>query len=160
MRVLTLLTALPTAITALSSIAGKSGFHGSPVQHATYESSSTLEMRKQKASDRRTRRAQRGDMLTTDAFVTPASITSSPMNGKSWNHKQTVQPLQPQQTGGRGRSRKRSALYNSLSLYHNKFLRLLTEEYKQEVRHGHCFYLKIRARFAHQKYLSPLLLAL
>lgn len=122
---------LPSAIAALSL---KSGFHGSPVQHATYQATSTLEMRKQKASDRRTRRAQRGeDLLTPDAFATTGSITSSPMNGKTWRHKQTTSMQQPQQSGGRGRARKRSALYNSLSLYHNKFLRLLTEEYKQEV---------------------------
>lgn len=56
------------------------------------------------------------------------------MNGKAWRHKkQTHSMQQPQQAmGGRGRSRKRSALYNSLSLYNNKFLRLLTEEYRQE----------------------------
>jgi hypothetical protein len=37
-------------------------------------------------------------------------------------------------TPGRGRSRKRSTLYNSLAFYHNKFLILLTDEYQAEVR--------------------------
>jgi hypothetical protein len=36
-------------------------------------------------------------------------------------------------TPGRGRSRKRSTLYNSLAFYHNKFLILLTDEYQAEV---------------------------
>ena len=35
-------------------------------------------------------------------------------------------------SGGRGRSRKRSMLYTSLSFYHNKFMQLLQAEYKAE----------------------------
>jgi hypothetical protein len=128
---------IPNGSVALSC---KSSFCGAPIQHAVYHPSSSLEMRKQKASDRRTRRLQRGDILTPDAFATTGSLTSSPMSGKNWKLKQTNDGLQPQPTGGRGRSRKRSALYNSLSLYHNKFLKLLTEEYKQEVRFNSFIY--------------------
>ena len=131
------------------SLSSSSVFHGTPLQQpsATTPSShhggaaSFLEMRKQKASDRRTRRLQRGDIAYIEELVKSTNsyegaVTSSPMSGKSWRHKQThsMQAAGPAPvTGGRGRSRKRSALYNSLSLYHNKFLSLLTEEYKQEV---------------------------
>lgn len=62
------------------------------------------------------------------------TITSSPMDATgSWNFKrQGIEPIR-EKTGGRGRSRKRATLYNSLSSYHNKFLRLLTDEYTHEV---------------------------
>jgi hypothetical protein len=65
-------------------------------------------------------------------------LTSSPM-AKVGGWKQKSAPSKPvvnaslEKTGGRGRSRKRSMLYNSLSAYHNKFLHLLTAEYKAEV---------------------------
>ena len=129
--------------------------HGAVPRNNGGGAATTLEMRKQKASDKRTRRQQRGDVVFSPDNLMTGSITSSPMNGKSWNHKQSSWYQQQQQqqqgptsvlpvpttlttheasTGGRGRSRKRSALYNSLSLYHNKFLSLLTQEYKQEVR--------------------------
>jgi len=60
----------------------------------------------------------------------------------TWKSKElTVRPMSVEteadgtttKTGGRGRSRKRSALYNSLAMYHNHFLELLTQEYKAEV---------------------------
>lgn len=62
------------------------------------------------------------------------TITSSPMDVTGeWNYKKRViQPIR-EKTGGRGRSRKRATLYNSLSSYHNKFLQLLTDEYRHEV---------------------------
>ena len=126
------------------SLSSSSVFHGSPLLQSTpsqqqqqrYHTTSFLEMRKQKASDRRTRRLQRGDIAYAEELAksTVGAVTSSPMAGKAWRHKQTHSMQAPVVTGGRGRSRKRSALYNSLSLYHNKFLSLLTEEYKQEVR--------------------------
>jgi hypothetical protein len=133
-------------------------------------------MRKQKASDRRTRRAQRGEiederMEAVGSLAT--TLTSSPMRAAGpWSLKQkasastismqpSLQQLQqatgaaaaqavygdsaPSNTGtvtptkkrtpGRGRSRKRSTLYNSLAFYHNKFLLLLTDEYQAEVRY-------------------------
>ena len=98
-------------------------------------------MRKQKASDRRTTRRQRGgDELTQERIKERLSerevtITSSPMTKKGdWKLKRQGDVIDPRaKTGGRGRSKKRSLLYNSLSLYHNKFLNYLTAEYKAEV---------------------------
>ncbi|CAB9496919.1 polymerase alpha-associated DNA helicase A [Seminavis robusta] len=114
------------------------GFLGQPVQQAQYHQhpsrnnngGSFLEMRKQKASDKRTRRQQqRGN----DLLLESGTVTQSPMNGKAWRQRQATNNIIPEtKTGGRGRSRKRSALYNSLSLYHNKYLSLLTQEYRQE----------------------------
>lgn len=112
--------------------------------------SNRLTMRKQKASDRRTRRRQRGleDFTDTNEALSAmlaSTFTVSPMKVEgSWKHKTGIagnkgsnrnQFKQPQQhQGGRGRSRKRRALYNSLAFYHNHFLNLLTSEYKAEVR--------------------------
>jgi hypothetical protein len=133
-----LLTLRGDSVHAYSS----SGFLGQPLKLAQStldalqgrNGAASLEMRKQKASDKRTRRQQRGDSVYPEDLLTGA-ITASPMNGKSWSHKQShpSMALPVASSGGRGRSRKRSALYNSLSLYHNKFLSLLTQEYKQEV---------------------------
>lgn len=100
---------------------------------------SSLSMRKQKASDRRTRRLQRGgDELTQDLIRENLrnTITSSPMQlAGAWNLKEGGFPSQIRdKSGGRGRSRKRATLYNSLSTYHNKFFTLLTAEYHAEVR--------------------------
>jgi len=83
---------------------------------------------------------QRGDADPESLMI--GSLTQSPMSGKAWKHKKSILPLSDASSAaantnrGRGRARKRSALYNSLSFYHNKFLSLLTEEYKQEVRTG------------------------
>ena len=92
----------------------------------------TLTMRKQKASDRRTRRMQRGEDVAVD--VSSRTITSSPMAAASWQHKKLA-PTRPRQQSraGRGRARKRSNLYNTLSSYHGHFLSLLTAEYRAEV---------------------------
>lgn len=99
----------------------------------------SLSMRKQKASDRRTRRLQRGGEEVTQDLIRENlrnTITSSPMElTGAWNQKQGGGfPSQMAKTGGRGRSRKRASLYNSLSSYHNKFFTLLTAEYQAEVR--------------------------
>ena len=103
-----------------------------------------LVMRKQKASDRRTRRRQRG-ILTQEEELGPLTVTDSPMKVVGpWRGK-AVQPnavavgapSSAAKSGGRGRSRKRSNLYNGLSFYHNKFLTLLTHEYQVEVSHMH-----------------------
>jgi hypothetical protein len=89
------------------------------------------------------------------------TVADSPMQAAgAWSHKRSLpQPLGARQldsaadlmstrqqgggsaaaaapSGGRGRSRKRSTLYNSLAFYHNKFLTLLTQEYQAEVRFG------------------------
>ena len=142
---------------ALSSIES-STFHGRTLVTETVHRSksascsscnrigSYLVMRKQKASDRRTRRRQRGEELdqqqvesNISVLTKPRTITSSPMAEASWNHKQPLQkcrsqPVRPASTKkGRGRSRKRSALYSLLSFYNNKFLDLLTAEYQVEV---------------------------
>jgi len=145
---------LPPCAVSLS-LSSFSTFHGTPVggwqqlQPATSSARARISsgvaslcMRKQKASDRRTRRLQRGgEELTQDLIreSLQSTITSSPMElVGAWNQKQQQQgggfPSQTQKTGGRGRSRKRATLYNSLSSYHNKFFTLLTAEYQAEVR--------------------------
>jgi hypothetical protein len=97
----------------------------------------SLTMRKQKASDRRTRRMQMGGEQIVQELIRDnlrQTITSSPMDVTGeWKYKKPrVQPIK-EKSGGRGRSRKRATLYNSLSSYHNKFLSLLTDEYRHEV---------------------------
>ena len=118
-----------------------------------------MTMRKQKASDRRTRRMQRGgngegeeqlalqekiqdNMIkakaATTTTTTTTTMTSSPMDSAAWKYKKvrnsfpTPEREQHQKAHGRGRSRKRQTLYNSLASYHTKFLRLLTVEYQAE----------------------------
>lgn len=107
---------------------------GSPQLAITTEhpsSSNTLTMRKQKASDRRTRRMQRGEEVD---GLSSRTMTKSPMALAGWQHKKisTPSPERPRRHG-RGRSRKRSNLYNTLSSYHGNFLNLLTAEYRAEV---------------------------
>jgi hypothetical protein len=112
-------------------------------------SSNLLTMRKQKSSDKRTRRSQRGvdEATTATTAFTTTTITTSPMETAKWKHKKTILASAnnnriPTKTGGRNRARKRSTFYNSLSSYHNHFLELLTAEYKAEVSHvmdGHFF---------------------
>jgi hypothetical protein len=97
----------------------------------------SMTMRKQKASDRRTRRRQRGIELEEERGVQIVTVTESPMKTAGpWRGK-TLQPdiatSVASVSGGRGRSRKRSTLYNSLSSYYNHYLRLLTLEYQVEV---------------------------
>jgi len=125
-----------------------SAFHGNPVKtRMTFSSASTLTMRKQKASDKRTRRRQRFGQDDTSSssggVLTDSSYTQSPMHRQgSWKEKKYVTPS-VEKTAGRGRSRKRSALYQSLAFYHNKFLHLLTQEYQAEVRR--CFATEFHA---------------
>ena len=126
------------------AISSLSRFHGERLQlsnHDSRPSSSFIEMRKQKASDRRTRRMQRGGEELTQERIREnlsrreVTITSSPMTKKGeWKLRRQSNLMDAQiKSGVRGRSRKRSLLYNSLSLYHNKFLSFLTTEYKAEV---------------------------
>ena len=126
---LLLLTSTTWAFSSLQS----SVFHGNQLVTATETSSQSnqITMRKQKASDRRTRRRQLGQVLEESR---PVTITAAP--GKHWNVKQTVVPTMdvPAVAGGRQRSRKRSTLYKTLSLYHNHFVNQLTYEYQAEVR--------------------------
>lgn len=91
---------------------------------------SQLTMRKQKASDKRTRRSQRGQVLESP-LVSSSDLRSV---GKAWNYKSLDIPS-PTNVGysGRGRSRKRSQVYNNLSSYHSHFLDLITEEFLSEV---------------------------
>jgi hypothetical protein len=121
-------------------------------------------MRKQKASDKRTRRRQqRADVEAVP--IAASTLTASPMKDREWRTKQgqtaalmtavaarktigsavaattaAAAAMSSRTTGtrhasrGRQRSRKRSALYNALSLYHNTFVNQLTFEYQAEVR--------------------------
>jgi hypothetical protein len=138
-RLLLLLWLLAREATSLTL---PSSFLGRPLSHVNYDAASDdtlLVMRKQKASDKRTRARQRG-LLQEEAPVltAPSSRTTSPMQTKgAWQTKKAVVvPTATSATtmGGRGRSRKRSAVYTSLSFYHNKFLHLLQAEYEAEVR--------------------------
>jgi hypothetical protein len=118
-----------------------------------YYSHGSITMRKQKASDRRTRRRQRGEIALDDAPVlavttttTLTTTTTNPMQNAAWKHKSGVmQSVQvapttaarratPVTGGGRGRSRKRTTLYQTLQHYHSAFLHPLTAEYQAEVR--------------------------
>jgi AAA domain len=111
-------------------------------------------MRKQKASDRRTRRRQQdGDegvngfsFSSTLSTTATRTVTSSPMDSATWTRKKILSnrnafpkltsPVDNlssmSTTGGRGRSRKRSTFYLSLAYYHQYFLRYLTAEYQAE----------------------------
>jgi len=137
----------------------KSSFQGTLYQECRHSCnikgplrSTNLTMRKQKASNKRTRRLQREgntDQLNSldSSFSATGSrnknvfpsqnIIGSPMAGAVWDYKNiestSVSPKRV--TGGRGRSRKRSNVYDSLSSYHTDFLRLLTAEYQAEVSH-------------------------
>ena len=111
-------------------------------------------MRKQKASDKRTARMQRGQIDNPDVTFTPPPLSSSssatqilnssPKTKNQWKNKKielraagvggsVSAGAQQQQTGGRGRARKRLKLYNSLASYHSTFLDLISEEYQMEV---------------------------
>lgn len=66
-------------------------------------------------------------------------MTSSPMAAATWQHKSVDRKVRnafPRNEGaacgGRGRSRKRSELYNGLASYNNEFLNLLAAEYRAE----------------------------
>ncbi len=116
---------------------------------------STLVMRKQKASDKRTARMQRGNVDSGSLFAPPSLatatqiLTSTPMTNSEWKHKIVNTKTSGAGTsdndsngaaagaggsGGRGRARKRLKLYNSLASYHSTFLELISDEYQMEVR--------------------------
>ena len=123
----------------VSSFSMVSTFTGKIVHHATPQSAvsaNELTMRKQKASDKRTRRMQRNKVLIESSETQPLTAGSSlvtPMTKGAWTHKTVVKNQFAQKTGGRGRSRKRSIVYSNLSSYHNQFLELLTTEFIAEV---------------------------
>ena len=143
----------PIQIWALSS----STFHGSRMMiypasapHTTNNRPgiSNLVMRKQKASDKRTARMQRGQVDKYDTSFTPSPLSSSstkilsssPMTKSQWKHKKIELRAEGKNNvagGGRGRARKRLKLYNSLASYHSTFLELISEEYQMEVRFFH-----------------------
>jgi hypothetical protein len=105
---------------------------------------SVICMRKQKASDRRTSRRQRGEVALEEAPVAARTTrTASPMQSAVWKAKAGVSSLTaraPEKLqrmggsdgGGRGRSRKRTTFYQILEHYHRSFLDPLTSEYQAE----------------------------
>jgi hypothetical protein len=149
-----------------------SSFHGRSlalekapsVRYHHVSSSSMLTMRKQKASDKRTTRLQRGEGLSTydDTAVIHSlekTLTSSPMADAVWKEKvirNQFQGKQVEKSGGRGRSRKRSALYHCLSNYHEQFLTLLTAEYKAEVSVSYVGCRVFASFFIDSVYMLPL----
>ena len=109
-------------------------------------SKSILTMRKQKASDKRTTRLQRGGRGESDVMTSASENLSSfsslvtPTMKSSWTHKSVSSSPVKNTFGnpnndnrGRGRSRKRSQYYSSLSSYHTHFLNLITAEFIAEV---------------------------
>lgn len=141
---LLLTVAILTGSSSLS-LSSFSQFHGKHLashlppklqqQHASTTGAASLTMRKQKASDRRTRRMQMGGDQIVQELIRDnlrQTVTSSPMQQTGeWKQKKR-QVKYKENTGGRGRSRKRQTLYNGLSSYHNKFLKMLTDEYNHE----------------------------
>lgn len=116
-----------------SKFVGASLFSKSVRVYDTRNDDCMLTMRKQKASNKRTRRLQKGnkDEVTTMSY---ASSIATPTGTASWNHKIVKNNFPSTNSeGGRGRSRKRSQLYNSLASYHSQFLKLITEEFLAEV---------------------------
>lgn len=128
-----LLLSLTIHVTALSQT-----FTGNRVPrfHQQPQNGSLLTMRKQKASNKRTRRMQRNiEIESTTSTVALRTATSefSPIASGVWQQKSVTSQNQVAPVSkGRGRSRKRTAVYNNLASYHNHFLELLTEEFMAE----------------------------
>jgi len=120
-------------------------FHGRSVTSSFFpknpcpNNDSKWYMRKQKASNRRTRRLQQNRDTIVEEQPT---FTRSPMADAVWSYKMITSPARQEQRkhhngkkdlgGGRNRSMKRSNYYNTISNYHNHFQQLLTAEYKYE----------------------------
>ena len=150
-----------------SSVEAWSSFHGSSLRLENASASANrnqrshpsgagrrgiLHMRKQKASDKRTRRLQRSGALLEEGSLgsapVPLGSTASPMDAAAWKQRKirNAFPSASSASGttgtssdapvnrGRGRSRKRSQLYSRLATYNNDFVALLTAEYRAEVR--------------------------
>ena len=147
----------------IAALSSPSSFHGTqvitnPTQTTCnishrISNNNNLTMRKQKASDKRTARMQRGQIDNSDVTFTPPPLSSSssssatqilnssPKTKNQWKNKKielraagvSAGAQQQQKTGGRGRARKRFKLYNSLASYHSTFLELISEEYQMEV---------------------------
>ena len=123
-----------------------STFHGSHInninptytasKNTPHRKSNGLVMRKQKASNKRTARRQRGNVDLSTSSSTTQILNSSPMAKSQWKHKK-IETGAAIQAGGRGRARKRLKLYNSLASYHSTFLDLISQEYQMEVRLSH-----------------------
>ena len=121
-------------------------FHGSSLVQSTRTASSppkagccNLYMRKQKASDKRTARMQKGLLEPSEPMVSATQVLSStPMTARRWKHKRVEiraggdEASSAARAGGRGRARKRTKLYNSLASYHSTFLDLISKEYELE----------------------------
>lgn len=152
---------IASSLSIPSTLALSSSFLGSHIRslqsYTTQRGtpSSVITMRKQKASDKRTARMQRGQIDTTESSFTPPSLStattttqilsSSPMSNSKWKDKKiellaasgqnmnSVTAGVAASGGGRGRARKRLKLYNSLASYHSTFLELISAEYQMEV---------------------------
>lgn len=142
---------------APSVVSLTTSFHGQTSSLCSApQNGGSLTMRKQKASNRRTRRSQLGEDIP--VIATTTTVTKSPMEGAKWGartkHTIGANNRISTRTGGRNRARKRSTLYNSLSSYHSHFLELLTAEYKAEVSLvivcscRRCFYSAITLSFS------------
>ena len=134
MKSLFLLCSLSLLLSCRSLSLSQTRFYGRAVFHSDpCHQFSPLTMRKQKASDKRTRRSQRGEVLESD-LSSASNLRSSPI-GKAWRYKAVDMRPNANNAGyGRGRSRKRSQVYNNLSSYHSHFLDLITQEFLAEVR--------------------------
>lgn len=153
-------------IQSCCALSSSSSFHGmqmiNPTKYShasTYtkprrpSSNNLLVMRKQKASDKRTARMQRGVIdnayettftppsLSSSSSSTTQILNSSPMTKSKWKQKKVELRAAGEGSSGngnsnnmgRGRARKRLKLYNSLASYHFTFLEMIQEEYQMEV---------------------------
>ena len=153
-------------IQSCCALSSSSSFHGmqmiNPTKYShasTYtkprrpSSNNLLVMRKQKASDKRTARMQRGVIdnacettftppsLSSSSSSTTQILDSSPMTKSKWKQKKVELRAAGEGSSGngnsnnmgRGRARKRLKLYNSLASYHFTFLEMIQEEYQMEV---------------------------
>lgn len=114
-----------------------SNFIGNQVLQHYPQNGSSLTMRKQKASDKRTSRMQKNldiESATTSLEIGSATSTLSPLKIRDLQEKYvfTKNQFESSISRGRGRSRKRSAVYNNLASYRNHFLELLTQEFTAE----------------------------
>jgi AAA domain len=122
------------AIMATDSVrAWSHGFHGTTLR-AMVASGAKWTMRKQKASDKkRTRLLRIQDGATATLSRVDTTTTTSPMELRgAWALKKLPTVSSSSLSQGRGRSRKRQAIYRSAAHYQDTFLSQLTAEYQAE----------------------------
>ena len=133
---LSLLLLSSQALTLTRRNGSTTTFFGSPFLPSYIAEEARWTMRKQKASDKRTRRRQKGVLTLEEERVAVTTLTpnSNPLVHAQWQAKSLVATTTAIEaaSGGRGRSRKRTSFYQRLHFYHTSFLNPLTREYESE----------------------------